>query len=127
MANIALQDIDEQIAKLQELRKIIADPQISTLLNQILASKNGNTATMKRKAKKGTFIEKIEETCRAFGTAEFTVKAVIEAFQARGYTFAASNKSVAAYSAMRRLQERKVIQIVKQGIGSSASTYRVVQ
>lgn len=127
MGNIELQDIDQQIAKLQELRKIIADPQMAALLNQVLASKNGNSTAMKRKAKKGTFIEKIEETCRSFGTAEFTVNGVIEVFQARGNTFAAKNKSVATYSAMRRLQERKVIQVVKQGIGSSASTYRVVQ
>lgn len=135
MANIELQDIDEQIRKLQELRKVVADPQMASLLNQLLASKNGHSALPimanaqgKHKAKKkGTFIEKIAETCRAFGTGEFKISDVITAFEARGFVFAAKDKSVATYSAMRRLQDRKLITVVTRGIGAKPSTYRVVQ
>lgn len=133
--NIELRDIDEQIRKLQELRKLVADPDMIALLNQLISVKNGHstgivlssTVGKENTKKKGRFIEKIEETCRNFGTSSFTINDVIKAFEQRGNVFGANNKSVATYSAMRRLQKRRVVEVVQQGVGSAPSTYRVVQ
>jgi len=127
MPNIELSDIDAQIAKLQELRKIVADPQMAALLNQVLASKNGAPAATEGKAnRKGSFIAKIEEICRAFGSQTFTIQNVIEAYLAKGYTFKAQNQSVATYTAMKRLVKAKRLELDhKGGGGSNPDYYRV--
>ena len=129
MANIELKDIDEQIQKLQELRKVVADPTMASLLNQLLASKNGQSSlsrTGERKAKKGTFIEKIDESCKSFGSARFTIREVIEKFESTGNKFNAQDKSVAVYSAMKRLEKRGVLKLVEKGIGAKPSYYQYV-
>jgi len=137
MPTITLRDIDEQIRKLQELRKIVADPEMASLINQLFARKNGQSimsiadAQDKDKAKtqkRGTFIGKIEEVVRSMPqTSTFTLNDVIEVFEASGNAFNAKNKSVATYTAMRRLEKRKVIEVVERGIGSKPSTFRVVR
>jgi hypothetical protein len=132
MANIELRDIDEHIAKLQELRRIMSDPAMATVLNQLLASKNGHSSPPLQnrqneyKAKtKGNFIRQIEKICEYFGLEPFTIRDVIQAFEAGGYTFKAKDKNVATYSALQRLVERGVLKIVVRGIGAKPSTYQM--
>jgi len=133
MANIELKDIDEQIQRLQELRKIVADPGMASLLNQLMASKNGHSGLPHRdrqsesKAKKkGTFINKIDESCKSFGSARFTIREVIDKFESAGNTFKAKDKSVAVYSAMKRLEKRGVLKVVEKGIGAKPSFYEYI-
>ncbi|HVS88669.1 MAG TPA: hypothetical protein VHF01_10680 [Candidatus Acidoferrum sp.] len=133
MPNIELKDIDEQIQRLQELRKIVADPGMASLLNQLMASKNGQSSLLhgdkqsERKAKKkGTFINKIEESCKLFGSARFTIRDVIDKFESAGNTFNAKDKSVAVYSAMKRLESRGVLKLVEKGIGAKPSFYEYI-
>jgi len=133
MANIELRDIDEKIERLQELRRFMSDPERAALLNQLLASKNGNsspptvTTQQEGKAKSGmSFIGKIEETCKSFGSTAFTIRDVIQSYESRGYTFKARKKAVAVYTAIRRLQERGVVKLEHQGIGSQPSSYSYI-
>lgn len=130
MPNIELKDIDEQIQRLQELRKIVADPVMAGLLNQLIGSKNGHATLSPHREgkakKKGTFINKIDETCKSFGSVRFVIRDVIEAFENAGNTFNAKDKSVAVYSAMKRLENRGVLKLVEKGIGAKPSLYEYV-
>jgi hypothetical protein len=133
VANIDLKEIDARIQRLQELRKIVADPEMASLLNQLMASKNEHSSlahpdrqSEHKAKKKGTFINKIEETCKSFGAARFTIRDVIEKFESSGNTFKAKDKSVAAYSAMKRLEKRGVLKVVEKGIGAKPSYYEYI-
>jgi hypothetical protein len=134
MANIELKDIDEQIQRLQELRRIVADPAMASLLDQLMASKNGRSNLPhadkqgERKAKKkGTFVSKIDETCKSFGSERFTIGDVIRKFENAGNTFNAKDKSVAVYSAMKRLEGRGMLKVVVKGAGAKPSLYEYIQ
>jgi hypothetical protein len=134
VANIELKDIDEQIQRLQELRKIVADPEMASLLNQLMASKNGHSSLThadkkgEHKAKKkGTFINRIEETCRLFASARFTIRNVIDKYESTGNTFNARDKGVAVYTVMKRLEKRGVVKIVEKGIGAKPSYFENIQ
>jgi hypothetical protein len=133
MANIELKDIDDQIQRLQELRKIVADPGMANLLNQLMASKNGHSSLPHpdrqnegKAKKKGTFINKIDESCKSFGSSRFTIRDVIEKFESAGNTFNAKDKSVAVYSAMKRLESRGLLKPVEKGIGAKPSLYEYI-
>ena len=137
MQNDALvQAIEERIRSLQEFKRlVISSPDMVPLLKQFF-SINGTSAAPEAMhkikgeslpKKKGKFIQKVEETCRALGTGHFTVNDAVKAFEERGNAFNAENKSIAMYSALKRLVKRKVVEITAQGEGSRPSYYRVVQ
>lgn len=132
MADITLNDIDEQIKKLQELRRVISDPAMAGLLNQLLASKNGVTPVSPRNTQgehkaKGDFAAEILVSCKTIPPLEtpFTIRAVIAAHEARGGTFTAKDKAIATYGALKRLVKSRDVIMVEQGIGSKPSLYRV--
>jgi hypothetical protein len=129
MAQIDIRDIDERIQKLQELRKVMSDPEMAALLNQLLASKNGNaimpTASVHKAKKKGDFIKQIARICEYFAMEPFKISDVIKAFESAGHTFKAQDKNVATYSALKRLVKRGMLKIIVQGKGAKPSVYQM--
>jgi hypothetical protein len=129
-----LLEIDTKIRKLQELRKIAADPDMFSLFNELNSlngslSANGksNTTSKQKAKKKGRFVDTVEEACRSVFAGDFTIRDAIRAYEGLGHGFIAKNKSVAMYSALRRLVKKGSLQVAAQGTGRTAATYRFVE
>jgi hypothetical protein len=128
-----LKAIDARIRQLQDFRNlVVSSPDVISLLatftslpeNEVpMSNTNGEYTTNK----KGTFVARVEETCRAMGSGHFTVNDAVKAFEERRNTFGAENKNIAMYSALKRLVAKKVVEISTQGEGSRPSYYRVIQ
>ena len=127
-----VQEIDAKIRKLQELRKIAADPQMFSLLTELIsvngnatAPKISNTKSETTPKKKGNVIRAIEVACRQFGMQQFTIREVIKALDADGYEFKAKDKNVAVYTALKSLMKKGVVRLVVVGKGAKPSEYQM--
>jgi len=111
--------IDEKIRKLEQIKKLAADPEMAELLLE-LVTKNGDKPRISTKIEgngkrtKGEFMETVEKLCLTFPS-RFTVNDVVIGLQNGGYTFTAHNPSVATYSALRRLTKHHVISLLEKG------------
>jgi hypothetical protein len=126
---ITLEDIDEKIRRLQELRRIVSDPSMASLLNDLIASKNGGCPAAipqsEYKAKEGSLLAKIEETCRSFGSEPFTIRQIVQRFESQGNVFEAKDKAVSAFSAVKSLVKKGIVKQIKQGYGSQPSYFQM--
>jgi DNA-binding transcriptional ArsR family regulator len=124
--------IEEKI--ISYVRKLSDAEKLAMLLELVKASpKNGHvvgTSVPRPKAakpsKKGTFIERVEEIANTL-EGQFTITDVIAAYEEAGYVFAAQDKNVAVYTALKRLVRRGKFNITKKGIGSKPSYYEAVK
>jgi len=131
VAGIELNDIRERIRKLQELEKVMSDPAMAILLNEVLAAKNANNTAIPANTqheykanKKGTLVEGIERICMSFPLErQFTIKDVVEAYEQAGNIFIAKDKAIAAYGAMQRLVARGTLSEHK-GVGKKPTIYQ---
>ena len=136
MPKITVQGIDEQIRKLEELKRFVSDPTTAPLIEQLI-SQNGNVNAASRVVPKktesfhgqttprGELLDAVEAVCRATGHAEFTCRQVIEQLDAKGYRFQAKNKMVAVNGALKRLVKRNVLKVTEKGTAKKASTYKI--
>jgi hypothetical protein len=133
MATLDTKTIDEHIKRLQQLKSFMADPLTAQLVNELISSKNGHSSDDpvspddKPEVRKGDFVAKIGEVCEQFpDTQRFTVNDVIKAYEKRGYIFAARDKNVSTYSALKRLVG-KSIKIASKGSGRNPTKYQRIQ
>jgi hypothetical protein len=131
---VLLKAIDARIRQLEDFRNLVkSNPDVVSLLATFTSLPGGeipqigNTNGEDVANKKGTFVAKVEETCRAMGSGHFTVNDAVKAFEERGNAFGAENKNIAMYSALKRLVTKGIVEISTQGEGSRPSYYRVVQ
>jgi hypothetical protein len=141
MAQIDIGDIDElikrslaQATRLQELKRILADSELVSTLNQVLASKNGNSPVSiqpfpgeSKANRKGELLNKIQRICEERGLESFTVQDIVKHYEHAGYKFDAMDKAVSAYTALQRLVEKGVLEITQKGKGSRPTRYQVVR
>jgi hypothetical protein len=141
MAQIDISDIDELIKRslahanrLQELKRILSDSELVSTLNQVLASKNGNSPVSiqsisgEGKAnKKGELLNKIKKVCEERGLESFTVQDIVKHYELAGYKFDAKDKAVSAYTALQRLVEKGVLEIAEEGKGSRPTKYQMAR
>jgi hypothetical protein len=138
MSNAHLKSfVDEQLKKWGQLKQFMDDPATTPVIEQLIAAAQNNkavtaiphSAPSPKARKKGAFISKIEEACKTFsGPGEhFTVRNVIVQYEQLGYVFGASDKLVAANSALKRLVKKGKIELVEKGSGHTPSTYKLPQ
>lgn len=139
MAQIDISDIDalirrseEQANRLKELRRILGDSEMVATLNQVLASKNGDslarikpTVIEDKANKKGELLRKIQYVCELHAMEPFTVQDIVQAYENVGYKFDAKDKAVSAYTALQRLVEKGVLRIIEEGKGSKPTKYQM--
>lgn len=111
---IDITKIDERIRKLQQIKELASDPETRELLADVL-SLNGNGHSPKtRKVQRGSLSDAVERACLQQAM-KFTVQDIVNALHKDSFQFAAKDEQVAVYSAMRRLRDRGVIDIVEEG------------
>jgi hypothetical protein len=129
MRTINLASIDEQIKKLEELRRFMADPTTAHIIEQLI-SQNGTNGTARSatfessEGQRGDLMNNVAIICRSFATG-FTAKDVIERLDLDGFKFQAQDKLIAVNGALRRLVKKGVIKLVSVGTGKRPSVYKI--
>src|SRR5690348_13485468 len=116
---VDLKKLDEKIRKLQQIRELAADPEMATLLTELVGG-NGNTRNNGAKTPENTGdlgdgrIGSAEKAVRLLHS-NFTTNDVKAKMEELGYKFAAKDPSVATYSAMILLRDKGIIKVVEKG------------
>jgi hypothetical protein len=135
MPKIDVGKIDDQIRKLEELKRFMSDPTTAPMIEQLI-SQNGSVNAASRPTEKspklphgqvtqrGALLAAVENTCKIL-PGDFNQKEVIEKLESQGYAFQAKDKNIAVYSALKRLVKRGVLHLTSKGKGKKPSTYRL--
>jgi hypothetical protein len=113
--------IDRAIAKLQELRKLAADPEIAPFL------RNGNGATVSPNHETNPyeltdFEEAVITACKAVG-GDFTVNTVLKKMEEQGYKFRGSEPRKSVANLLRGLNRDGHIAVKEHGKGRRETIY----
>lgn len=125
--------IDEQIKRLQDLKRIAADPEAVRLFQQILLGQNGHVETpetvkdskydsIPETPRRGTLIETVLRVVNS-SNKPVEVNSVVEEMLRMGFQFAASRPKVAVGIALRKLESKGRIRLLTRGRGSSPNIY----
>jgi hypothetical protein len=138
---IDLSPLDAKIRKFQKLkellsdaetRELLADPEVRLFIQQTVRS-NGSSRIVaeepestrpkpQKKLRPGTLLANILEATTDL-KAHFTVKDVVEAYNAKGFSFEAKNPEVATLSTLNKLAKHKFIRVWKKGKGRRATIF----
>jgi hypothetical protein len=131
MSKISLQKIDEQIRKLQELKRFMSDPTTAPMIEQLISS-NGEVSPQYAKlpigksTQRGALLKAVEIVCKT-APSDFTAKEVIRNLELQGYMIQAKDKAIAVNGALKRLLKRGVINVTSAGAGKRPSIYGFVK
>lgn len=125
--------IDEQIRKLQELKKLVADPEMLPLLESLLVQNGNGNAPAKhshtysrkrvgRQLKRGNLVETVEKTI-ADMSGRLTAPMVARTMAHNGFKFASQKPKVAVNGVLRNLVKNGMLKIVVEGSGRAPNQY----
>lgn len=129
MPKISLQKIDEQIRKLEELKRFMSDPTTAPMIEQLISgevSPQYAKLPIGKSTRRGALLKAVEIVCKT-ATSDFTAKDVIMNLELQGYVIQAKNKAIAVNGALKRLVKRGVINVTSVGAGKRPSTYGLVR
>jgi hypothetical protein len=114
---VDIKAIDDRIRKLQMLKELASDPEMATLLSEMVGS-NGNSSKSKTPAMATANgdgrVAYAERAVRGMeGT--FTTNDVTAKMKELGYVFTAKDASVATYAAMMLLKGKNIIAVREKG------------
>lgn len=128
--------IKEEIRKLQAIVDLAEDPEMKRFTSEKSPSTNGHVKKIhpaqhassngysRKKQQRGGLLEVIQRTCLEM-PAKFTVPAIVERLTEQGYEFAAKDAQVSTYSALRRLKDKGVVNVVEEGGPSHPAKWTV--
>jgi hypothetical protein len=141
MAKINIREIDEEIKRLEELKRFMADPKTAALIKRMVST-NGNGAKPQSpsveessetqstvtspSAGRGTLYDAAEKAVRSLNMGVFTFHELVSAMESQGYAFQAKDKTVAANGAIKRLIAHNVIVRVEEGSAGKPAKYRLL-
>jgi len=125
--------IDEQIKKLQELRRLVSDPAMTPLLeslfangyaDQVHATENDSSASPNG-SRKGDVVKAAEIVVRRLGFQghRFKRSDVLAAMHENEFQFTAQTPDIAVNGALRKLVIREVIRVAVKGSGRAGHQY----
>lgn len=121
MNTVDLTKLDEEIRKLQELRRLASDPSLARFF--ITSNGHNRTAvTSNEESATGSVSGTVLEICRSLD-GEFTIREVLAGMNARGFDFAGSNPQRAVGNALKRLTGKHQIKVVRESSGRSPVVY----
>jgi hypothetical protein len=126
---IDLKKIDDQIRRLQEIKRLASDPEMLTLLEG-LVTKNGDVATSITPQAirtpvggKNVLLQATRRAIAALPQNRFTSGYLVDQMIKNGFQFAAGKPNVAMNGALKRLVARQEIIIAAVGRGRRATEY----
>jgi len=131
--------VEERIRKLQLIHQIVSDPELLSLLQEVLAdadSKNGLALAPQEgepeksgperaveSPKRGNLLRRVLDTANSM-PGPFDVNAIEQRMVQSGFPFGAKSPKIAVGSALRKLERRNMIRILTRGSGSAPNIYR---
>lgn len=128
--------IDARIQKLQQLKQLLADPEMAGLMRDALVSTNGTEASAQARSskgprrfprapgsRKGDLIKTVLAVARDFETQTYTKNSVLKALVDRGFQFATRKPQVAVGGALRKLARQRKIKVTAEGEGRIPNVY----
>lgn len=128
--------VKERMRKLEALLELAQDPEMDEFIldkspstnghakrNHAAQPSNGN-GNSREKQPRGGLLEVIQRTCLEM-PGKFTVPGIIERLHERGYEFAAKDAQVSTYSALRRLKDKGIVNVVEEGGPSHPAKWAV--
>ena len=116
---VDLKALDDKIRKLQEFRKLAADPDLAAFIGE--ESSNGNVVK-RTPAYESELGNDVIAAIAAFG-GEFTVASTYEAMEKAGYKFKGDEPKKSIGNILREFAFSGGIKIVKPGKGRRATVY----
>jgi hypothetical protein len=135
MRTIDLAKIDDQIRKLEELRRFMADPTTAPIIEQLISQNGGSNGGISASLEihpiaikgnqRGDLVSAVAAVCRSRSGLGFTAKDVILQLDNQGFAFKAQDKLIAVNGALRRLVKKAVIKVAVPGGGKRPSVYKI--
>ena len=126
---IDLRKLDDQIRRLQELKRIALDPEMLTLLEGLVTNNGDVSASITRQAPqtpiggKNVLLQATSRAIAALPQNRFTSVYLVDQMIKSGFQFAAGNPKVAINGVLKRLAAKQEIRIVTLGRGRRATEY----
>ena len=129
--------IDEQIRKLQELKRLASDPEMAPLLESLFVSSSAEqqhvaaesvSVASPNGSRKGDVVKAAEIAVQRLGFEghRFKRSDLFAAMEQNDFQFAAVSPHIAVNGALRKLVERGVIRIAVKGSGRAGHQYEWV-
>jgi hypothetical protein len=122
--------IDEQIRRLQEAKRIAADPELMAILRSLPAKDTSSPRPQSAKRRmtvpmrKGTLIRAVAKIVAGYDR-RFTSADVIKTMQSEGFRFV-GDPLVAVNGALRKLTSKGQVRVARQGSGRTPHDYERV-
>jgi hypothetical protein len=127
--------LDTRIRKLEQLRELVADPEMVALFLEMVTVSNGhkaqepaktaakNNATKRQRTGRGEILTAAMKVIPAL-PASFSSKDLTKAMKASGYVFTAKSETIAISGVLKRLVKKNVLKRTDDQKSKQKATYR---
>jgi hypothetical protein len=135
MKSLNTSPLDTRIRKLEQLRELVADPEMVALFLEMVGISNGHkpqepaktaaktNITRRQKTNRGEILEAAKKVLPAL-PANFTSRELTKAMKASGYAFTAKSETIAISGVLQRLSKKGLVKRTDDQTSKQKATYK---